>query len=280
MKLRTLMIMMVLGIFAVCPPIVGAEGSTYILAVVPQGSSVATFQQWTPFVQKLSREAGVSIQIKTYYASIPQFESDLKYGVPDFAFMNPYHMVMAHKAQHYVPLVRDKTPLRGILVVRKNSAIKSVRDLNGKEIAFPSPNAFGASLYLRALLTNKEKIHFTPRYVQTHGNVYRQVVLDMIPAGGGIKDTLMAEQDDTKNHLTILYETPPAVSHPLAAHPRVPEDVRKKVIEAIMKLAADPANRDMFDKMQLDEPVAADYQRDYAPLAKLQLDKFVVTEGQ
>jgi phosphonate transport system substrate-binding protein len=279
MKTLVFTALYVWSVFAIFPSGAGAQDiKVYTLAIVPQAQAIAIAQKWAPFALKVSQESGVTIQIKTYYATIPQFEADLKNGVPDFAYMNPYHMVMAHKAQKYIPLIRDKDPLIGILVAHKNTGINYVQDVNGKAIVFPSPNAFGASLYMRALLTRQEKIHFTPRYVQTHDNVYRHVLLDKAPAGGGVKDTFDNEPDEIKNHLKIIYQTPPTVSHPLAVHPRVPESVRKRVVTAILKLAKDPANKDLFDKIEIDKPVEADYEADYAPLVKLGLEKFVVSE--
>jgi phosphonate transport system substrate-binding protein len=114
--------------------------------------------------------------------------------------------------------------------------------------------------------------------VQTHDNVYRHVLLDKAAAGGGVKDTLDSEPDDIKNHLKIIYQTPPTVSHPLAAHTRVPAAVRKKVVQAILKLAADKANKELFAGIEMDKPVEADYESEYAPLAKLGLEKFIVAE--
>jgi hypothetical protein len=55
-------------------------------------------------------------------------------------------------------------------VVRKDDPIKSAGELDGKEVAFPAPNAFGASLWIRALLAEREKIRIVPAYVKTHSN--------------------------------------------------------------------------------------------------------------
>jgi len=159
-----------------------ADKNTYILAVVPQLPAVETHKRWTPFAEKLSTELGVTIRIKTY-SSIPHFEDDLLKGTPDLAFMNPYHEVMAKKTQGYVPLVRDKKNLVGILVAHRDKGINSVKDLINKEIAFPSPNAFAASLYMRALLTEKEKIVFKPLYVKTQARCRPAAVLTILWPG-------------------------------------------------------------------------------------------------
>ena len=176
----------------------------YTIAIVPQMRVSEIYEKWTPFLKKLSQESGIEITIKPY-TSIQQFEADLLKGVPDFAYMNPYEAVSAKDAQGYVPLVKDSTSLVGILVAHKGGSIRSVKDLNGKEIAFPAPNAFAASLYVRALLTEKEKIHFKPRYVKTHSNVYNTVVVDKaVAAGGGVVKTLMKEPEEIRSQLTTV----------------------------------------------------------------------------
>ncbi len=115
-------------------------------------------------------------------------------GEPDVVYRNPYHAVMAKKAAGYTPILRDDaTRLAGILVVRKDSPITRVEQLDGATLAFPAPNAFGASLDMRALLTNELKIHFKPEYVTTHSNVFRHVISGRAQAGGAIRQTLAQE---------------------------------------------------------------------------------------
>jgi phosphonate transport system substrate-binding protein len=128
------------------------EAPTYSVYVVPQFQPVEVHRTWGPVLARIGQEMGVRFELKTA-KDIPAFEAEFKAGTPDFAYMNPYHAVMARRAQGYVPLVRDVTPLSGIVVVRKDDPIKSVKELQGQEIAFPAPNAFGASLWIRALLS-------------------------------------------------------------------------------------------------------------------------------
>ncbi len=244
-----------------------AEKSSYTFAVVPQTSVSDTYEKWTPFLKKLSSVTGIEFTMMPYN-SIGQFRAAVLKGEPDFAYMNPYQEVEAKEAQGYIPLVRDSAQLVGILVVNKDSAIRSVKDLEGKEIIFPA-HAFAASVYMRALLAEKEKVHFKPLLVKSHGSVYRAVASNSVSAGGGIVKTLSQESDDIKSQLTTIYETPHTVSHPIAAHPRVPAAVRQKVAAAILNLAMDKANATMFKNIQISEPVAANYQKDYLPLKKL-----------
>jgi phosphonate transport system substrate-binding protein len=197
-------------------------------------------------------------------------------GAPDFAYMNPYHQVMARKAQGYIPLVRDSKPLTGILVVRKDDPIKSVRELDGKEVAFPAPNAFGASLWIRALLAEREKIRILPAYVKTHSNAFRYAATGKAAAAGGIGVTLVDEPEELRSTLRVLLETPGVAPHPLSAHPRVPEAVRRLVTETLLGMAQDAAGQAMLKDIQMPAPVRADYARDYQPLEKFGLEKYVV----
>lgn len=252
-------------------------GPVYTLSVVPQFTPVDIGLRWSPLLAYLEKEAGISLQLRVM-DRIPRFESDFLAGLPDFVFLNPWHAVMAMKAHGYVPLVRGGDLLNGILVVDRNGPIKSLADLNGKTLAFPAPNAFGASLYMRALLAEKEKINFRTTYVGTHQNVYRHVLLGEAAAGGGGGATLDKEPAGMRSRLAVLYTTPGVASHPLAAHPRVPAEIRARLAAALRKLDSEPAGRKLLAAVELDHTQDADYARDYAPLEKLKLDQYAQIE--
>lgn len=249
------------------------EVPVYTFAVVPHQLPVAVYRDWSPITERLSQRLGAKVEIKIY-RTIPRFEADLAQGIPDLAFMNPYHQVMVRGAG-YIPLVRSSETLTGILVVPKDSPLKSVKELDGKRLAFPSPNAFGASLYMRALLTEQMKIRFNTYYVDAHNEVYRHVIRGEAAAGGGVRQTLDREPPELREQLRVLYETPPTTPHVLSAHRRVPARVRKLVLQTILQLGAGE-ERALLDPVQLTDPVKADYQRDYQPLQQLGLQRYVV----
>jgi phosphonate transport system substrate-binding protein len=248
---------------------------SYSIAVVPQFRAEELHRDWTPVLERLRAATGASFSLRIA-ADIPAFEESVLAGAPDFAYMNPYHQVMARKAQGYIPLVRDSKPLTGILVVRKDDPIKSVRELDGKEVAFPAPNAFGASLWIRALLAEREKIRILPAYVKTHSNAFRYAATGKAAAAGGIGVTLVDEPEELRSTLRVLLETPGVAPHPLSAHPRLPEAVRRLVTETLLGMAQDAAGQAMLKDIQMPAPVRADYARDYQPLEKFGLEKYVV----
>lgn len=250
---------------------------TYTFSVVPQYSPAQLHREWFPLVERIARESGITLELKLS-ASIPKFETEFASGTPDFVYLNPYHAVMARHAQGYIPILRDSKPLSGILLVRRDGPYKSVGDLNGKVIGFPAPNAFGASLYMRALLTESFKINFEARYLNTHSNVFRHIAQGSVAAGGAVNLTFNDESPEMREQLHVLYQTPGVAAHPLVAHPRVPARVRAAVTEAFLALQRDEAGREMLKEIRTPQPVKADYQQDYLPLEKLKIQKYVVAE--
>ena len=247
------------------------------VAVVPQFTSLQTHKDWTPFLERVSRDSGVALILKTYQ-SITAFETDVLKGVPDFAFMNPYHAVMAKRAAGYLPLVRDSKPLSGILLVRHDSPVRSVKELSGAKIAFPSPNAFGASLYMRALIAEQEGVRIAPTYVKTHSNVFRNVILGEVIAGGTVSSAFQREPKAVIDQLRVIYETPEVAPHPLVVHPRVAATQRRAVVAAILKLSENASSAALLQAVQLAKPIAADYTRDYWPVEQLKLEKYQAVE--
>ncbi len=251
-----------------------ASAPSLIIAITPQFAPTQTHRNWTPLLERLGQMTGYRFQLRVY-DQIPAFEAELAQGIPDLAFMNPYHMVMAKKANGYRPLVRDSTTLVGVLVVRSDGPIKNLADLNGQVLAFPSPNALGASLFMRALLMEKEGLKFTPTYVGNHQTVYRQVLQGDAAAGGGVRATHEKEPPAVQAQLKVLYATPEVAPHPLAAHPRVSAVVSRKIVDALLALRSDAEGSKLLTPTLMPQPQEADYQRDYEPLSRLRLERYV-----
>ncbi len=244
--------------------------------VVPQLPPATLYSRWAPVLDAIGKATGLCLELRVA-PSIPAFEQELMTGQPDFAFVNPYHLVMARRANAYLPLIRDgKAPLSGVVVVPVDSEVTELRQLEGKTIAFPAPNAFAASLLIRAELA-RQGIRITPSYVKTHANVFRAVALGDAPAGGAVNNTLEREPENLRVRLRVMFRTADYAPHPFIAHPRVSRALREQVAAAFMQLAETDAGQRLLDGIQMPKPVSADYARDYAPLDKLKLDRFVVS---
>jgi len=246
--------------------------------IVPQLTATQIYTRWSPVLEQVGKETKQCFEL-IVPTTIPQFEMDLLEGKPDFAYMNPYHATMKWRKNQYVPLVASSTPIFGILVVQKDSKFNSLKELSGGRIAFPAPNAFAASLLIRATLA-KDGVPFEPVYVKTHSNVYRSVIRGDVVAGGGIQSTLLAEPDELKAELHTLVETKRYTSHPFSANARISDQLRKNVQNALLAMDQTADGSELLKGAQLAKPMAVSYKANYQPLEALHLDKFVVKSAE
>ncbi len=249
----------------------------YSVGVVPQFEARELASIWVPILSEVSKRTGLHLSMKGS-PRIPEFEISFEAGDFDFAYMNPYHAVVAMRKQAYLPLVRDAAPLYGVLVVRKDSPYKEVSELAGKKISFPAPNALGASLLMRADLDSVFHIRTIPLYAQTHSSAYLNTVLGLSEASGGVKATFDRLKQDIQDNLRILYETRKAPSHPILAHPRVPEAHRLLVQKALLEMAATSDGAALLARIPMPGMVPAS-QAEYLALTRWKLEKYYVKSG-
>lgn len=271
------LLLLILGIAV--PPGGQAESpknTIYKVGVVPQFEARRLHQIWRPILDELQRHTGYRFEL-VGSPTIPAFENEFMAGAFDFAYMNPYHLMLAHDTEGYLPLVRDRgRTLYGILAVRKDSNVKDIKDikeLQGKVVAFPAPNALGASLQIRQELKDYFGVQVKPRYVKTHDSVYLNVVLRQAAAGGGVQKTLARQRPEVRNALRVIHKTTPVPPHPLAAHPRVPAIVRERVRNAMLKIGVDEEGRKLLLRVPIKQLGLTSID-DYLPLRDLGLQRF------
>lgn len=249
-----------------------AEPASYTFAVTPQFEQRKLIAIWSPIVAELEKRTGLSIQL-TSMMSVPDFEKELVKASFDFVYCNPYNIIKSKPSPGYIPLVRDRSLMHGLVLVRKDSPLTGIADLEGKTVAFPSPNALGASLLVRADLARLHHVNIKPLYVKTHSSVYLHVVNGLADAGGGVETTLQEQEAAVRDAMRVLYTTREFPSLPVAANPRVPKADREKVRKALLELSATPEGKEMFERIPMPDPVATSLD-DYAPMRSWGLESF------
>ncbi|NIY75055.1 phosphate/phosphite/phosphonate ABC transporter substrate-binding protein [Thalassospira sp. HF15] len=206
--------------------------------VVPQQSASRLARIWLPILEKLSQKSGYNIKFATA-KDIPTFEACLAHGAYDIAYMNPYHYVVFSDVSGYRAIGRQQDHrLRGLLVTRKDSPIETLDDLDGQEVAFPSPAAFGASVIPRAEIAARG-ITISENYVNSHDSVYMAVANGLTVAGGGVKRTWKTIPDTIRDQLRVFYQTDPYSPHAFAVQASLTEDQAATLGNALTALDAD-----------------------------------------
>lgn len=251
------------------------EDQTYTFGVVPQFSSERISRTWEPILELLEKETGIQFELNGSL-DIPAFERNFTKGAFDFAYMNPYHAIVAHESEGYEPIIRDVgRSLYGIIVVKKDSSFSSVLDLDGKKVAFPAPNALGAALIPRAEFSRKYKIDIEEMYVSSHSSVYLNVALGLAAAGGGVQKTLSQQPEHITSQLKIINKTQEVPPHPVTAHKRVPDEVKRKVQEAFLKIAETDTGAKLLKKIPIKTAGESSIE-DYQLLTDMNLEEFYV----
>ena len=248
----------------------------FIVGVVPQFEARVLHATWRPILDLLEEKSGYKFKLRGS-PSIPTFEKELTEGKFDIAYMNPYHLVIANEYAGYIPLVRDHgRSLSGVLVVRRDSDITDPKQLNGKTLAFPAPNALGASLQMRQELEDDFGIKFKSNFVKTHDSVYLNVLLGEATAGGGVQKTLGRQKEEYQDMLRVIHKTKAVAPHPIAILPGVDEKIRERIHEALMEIGESEEGKALLSKIPMKEIGLASMD-DYLPLKSLGLERFYMS---
>lgn len=225
-----------------------AFATDYVFGVVPQQAANQLVKSWMPILTYLSERTGDTYRFATA-SDIPTFEKRLAGGEYDFAYMNPYHYTVFSQTPGYVAFAKQKDKkIIGLMVANKSSQINTIEDLQGLEVAFPSPAAFAASILPRAEL-KKKGILITPRYVSSHDSVYLNVSRGFFAAGGGIKRTLNNVDENISDSLRILWTSKPYTPHAFAAKSSINQQVVLSLQKAMLEMEADEQGLALLQKI-------------------------------
>jgi phosphonate transport system substrate-binding protein len=214
-----------------------AWAQTHSFGVLPQRSATLTAQYWNPILDYVGRKSGVALELGTRKDALDYSGAEAR-GEFDFVFSN-HIFAPSHAAAAYRPIARMAgKPIHGQIVVSETSSLRLLRELEGKEVGFPSKNAFvGYMAPMSALIL--AGITVTPVFGSNQEGVMAQLRVGQIPAAG-VNSKVMQEyaaREDFKYR--ALWTSEPYLDLPVAAHPRVPAQVVKAVQDALTGMAAD-----------------------------------------
>lgn len=222
--------------------------------MVPQQSALRTAEIWGPVASHLSEQLGVPVELSTA-PSIPEFENRVLDAQYDIAYMNPYHFTVFGDQPGYQAVAHRSGPgISGVMIVRKDSPLMGIDELNGFKLAFPAPAAFAATLVNGAEIT-AEGVSYSPIYTKSHDSVYRSVQAGLVQAGGGIMRTFKALPEDVRADLRILHTTARYTPHAVAVSPSMDDDLKQAVQAAFLGLSAP----EILEPLRVSGFVAADY---------------------
>ena len=220
-------------------PVAAAE--IYTFGIVPQTSASRVAKDWTPILKYLEERTGKQFRFATA-RSMPLFSQRVAESKYDFVYLNPDDYVKYQDRDRYHAIARARNlKLKGIIVVRKDSPLEKLDELNNKDLAVPA-HAFASDTLPRAALhDNGLAVTISP--MATNDAVYSAVALGHATAGGGVPRTFNSTAPEFREQLRVLWTSEGYTPQAFAAHARVPKDVVQAVQEALIDMGDDPLAR-------------------------------------
>jgi phosphonate transport system substrate-binding protein len=117
-----------------------ADERTLVFGVVNQQSPAKTAELWNPILRYLSEATGMQFQLKMG-ATVQETDAMMGRGEFDLVFTN-HNFQKEYDGTYRVMARWAGPPIYSVVAVNIDSPIKSLRDLSGRRVAFPSKGAF------------------------------------------------------------------------------------------------------------------------------------------
>lgn len=214
-----------------------SQGGPLSFGVISHRSPTLTAQFWNPILRYVSERSGVPLQLKVAKTG-PEHTGMVGRGELDFLYSN-HNFIKENEASGYRVFARPKEdPGQGEIVVLKDSPIRSLADLQDKEVVFPHTAAFlGYHLPMDALL--RMRIHVKPLFAGNQEGAMGQLKAGRTVAAGVNAEVMRAFAKRERIEYRALWRSEPYLSFALSAHPSVPETKVNAVREAFLKMSED-----------------------------------------
>ena len=260
----------------------GSKKNPIKFYLVPAQDIMTLTEQGKVLQKYLIQDLGLEFEIElpaNYVAVVEAFGSKRA----DVAILNTLGYVLAFEkygAQAKLKLVnRGRDEYYGQIIVRSDSGIKSIKDLNGKKFAFVDPTSTSGYL-LPQRLFKKENIKIKESiYAGKHDSVVTAVYQKRVDAGatfytppdddGTPKDArwlLRTQYPDIYKKVKILQLTDAIPNDPLVFRKDMPEELKNKIIDSLKRYIKTPEGaKVMMDLYHItDFKEASD--KDYNPI--------------
>ncbi len=210
----------------------------YLFNVLNHRSVSLTAQYWNPILVYVSRKSGVPLELRVNKTS-KENTAIAETGVYHFLYTNHFFTPERDRLGFRV-IARPAGPgIRSQIVVAKESPIQSLRDLEGKEIAFPTPDGFtGYWLPMDQLLRNK--VNVKPVFTGNQEASFSQLRVNKVSAAGVNSTALEAYARRENFEYRVLWTSEIYGDLCIMASPKLPADKVAAVRAALIKMSADP----------------------------------------
>ena len=230
-----------LALLALPAAALAAESEPYLFNVLNHRSVSLTAQYWNPILVYVSKKSGVPLELRLNKTS-KENTAIAETGAYSFLYTNHFFTPERDKLGYRV-IARPAGPdIRSQIVVPKESAIQSVKDLEGKDIAFPTPDGFtGFWVPMDQLLRNGLAVK--PVFTGSQEASFGQLRVGKVAAAGVNSVALENYSRREKFDYRVLWGSESYKELCIMAAPKVSKDKVAAVQAAFVGMANDPEGR-------------------------------------
>lgn len=237
-----------------------SAGRVYRVGIHPLHNPQRLMEIYGPIVEAVNAAIpDVDLQLEAS-RNYEEFEKKLYGGQFDFAMPNPYQTVLALRQDYRViGKMADDRDFRGLILVRKDSHIRSIKDLRGKAVAYPAPTALAATLMPQQYLhTHGLDVNadITNLYVGSQESSILNVQRGHVAAAATWPppwEAFRAEHPDLAAQLDVKWQTKPLVNNSWVARSDLPPELVQRFARALIALKDTESGRRLLARV----PVSA-----------------------
>ncbi len=207
--------------------------------VLNQQSPVATAERWNPILAYAGLKAGVQLELRMG-ATVQRTNAMMGRGEFDFVYTNHNFQTEFERIGYSVIARWAGDPIRGLVVVRASSKRRTLADLHGLPVAFPSADAFVAyAVPIMALQQAGATVREV--FAGNQEGALAQLAADRVEAAA-VNSRFLAEYRRRRPlEARVMYESEPYPELAVIVHPRVPAAIATRVRDALVGMTDDPA---------------------------------------
>ena len=241
-------------------PKTASPGPEIVIGLIPEQNIFAQMDRYQLLSDYLSARIGRPIrwQVEPHYGTIID---NFRSSKVDGAFWGSFSYVLVHARTGAEILVRAEdlngiSTYRGLIFVRRDSGIRSIRNMKGKRFAFVDKATFAGYLLPLAYFKKMgienyaaylKEVYFTG----THSDAIYDVLsrkADIGAAKNTVLQKIEAADSRIKNELIVLERSPEVPEKGLAVRKDLDVTLKKKLKQVLLDMYKDPEGQNVLEQ--------------------------------
>jgi phosphonate transport system substrate-binding protein len=238
---------------------IGHAQQVFRVTTIPEEAATEQVRKFTPIAQYLEKTLGTKVEF-TPVSDYPAAVEALVNKKVDLVWFGGFTYVQAQirSGGKIVPIAQreEDTKFQSVFIAKKDSGIKGLADLKGKQVSFGSQSSTSGHLMPRHFLLqaglNPEKDFRRIAYSGAHDATIASVVSGKVDAAAldiTVWRKFVAENKVDTKDVDVFYTTPTFFNYNWSVHADMPADQRQKIAKALLDL--DPATPEGKEILQL-----------------------------